>query len=178
VHHVPRRASGAPRSHTASTMGRSGMRRVAAVRGRAGRPARRRSVRVAMTGYVQACVHLRRMVPQELQPSHQLFNLSCQLVEGCRVGGALCPHDHVQRQRKRQESSPHELSQPSLHGIPPHCRIAVARHHDPGAQSRMRGSARPNQECMRSESLPLGSDALEVDARHASGVPRARIGIA
>lgn len=59
---------------------------------------------------------------------------------------------------------PYELAQAPLETIPIHGRMPIAWHHDSDAQIRERGSAHPNHETVRSESLPLTSDAFEIRA--------------
>ena len=49
----------------------------------------------------------------------------------------------------------YELAQASFQLIPLHRIVSVARHHHPCTQVYLRGSTHPNQECVRSERLPL-----------------------
>lgn len=122
--------------------------------------------RYRTSGCVPSRIHLRGGSPQQLQLAPDLVHLARKLLERCRVRRALCPDHDVQRERERQQALPDQFAQPAFHRVALYCRLAVARHHDPCTHSWMRGSPHPHEERVRSERLPLCSDALEV------GTPR------
>lgn len=94
------------------------------------------------------------------------------LTEGPRVGTTLCPYDNVPGSCEREQTHPDEFPEPTLEPVAINSGMSVSWHYEPHAQVCQRGSTHPNQETVRSESLPLASDSFEV--RPATDSRRAR----
>src|SRR5687768_4099217 len=104
--------------------------------------------------------------------AHQALDLMLKLTEGPQVGTPLCPDDDVPGSCDREQVHPNELAKPTLEPVSIHRRSSVTRHYEAHSQVCQRGRTHPNQQTVRSESLPLASDSFEV--RPAANPCRAR----
>jgi hypothetical protein len=104
--------------------------------------------------------------------SDQALHLVLKLTEGPHVGTPLGPDDDVPGRCDREQVQSSELTEPALEPVSIDRRVSVSRHYEAHAQVCQRGSTHPNQQTVRSESLPLASDSFEV--RPAANPCRAR----
>ena len=92
----------------------------------------------------------------------QNLKLVLKLVEGPRVGTTLCPYHDVQDRIDGKQMQSDELAESSFESVSIDSGVSVSRYDDAHTQVRLRGRTHPNQQTVRSESLPLASNSFEV----------------
>lgn len=92
----------------------------------------------------------------------QALDLMLKLTEGPQVGTALCPDDDIPGSCDGEQEHPSELAEPTLEPVSIDGRVSIPRYYETDTQVCQRGRTHPNQQTVRSESLPLAPDSFEV----------------
>ena len=99
---------------------------------------------------------------QAYNTSRKLHDVSTEHIECCTIRLWTCTDYDVHGWARGEKACADKLAQSALESVASHSRSRIARDDDSNAWMSERGSNYPNVEMLRSDSLPLSHDSLDL----------------